>query len=239
MKKKPTSYLMTWFLAVCFIFATTSLQAQNKKEERQVSGFSEISISVSADVYLSQGDEEKLVLEGDEDALEEIETEVRGDELKIKYKGTFHFGNIDKVKIYLTAKDISEINIAGSAKLEAKTKITASNLDFAVSGSGKIRIKDLETNEINASISGSGDIVLGGSKKAEELDISISGSGDLDSEELEIGSAEISVSGSGGCKVFVTEELDVSISGSGRVYYKGSPVVNAKVSGSGKVKTMD
>jgi hypothetical protein len=239
MKKKLFNPGLTLLIALMMVFITTSSFGQDKKEKRDVSGFSEISVSISADVYISQGDKEELIIEGDEDALEEIETEVRGNELKIKYDGPFHFKSIEKVKVYVTAKEIEEINVSGSADLIAKTKISSREMDINVSGSGKIEIGDLETDEIEATISGSGNIFIGGSKAVSELDISISGSGDLDSENIEIKEAEINVSGSGGCKVHVTEELEVAISGSGKVYYKGSPMVNADISGSGKVKSMN
>lgn len=227
------------FIFVVSLSVTATAGSSDKKEERKVSGFTEISISIAADVYLSQGDEEKLVLEGDEDALEKIETEVKGNTLRIKHEGTFHSGNIKKVKVYLTARDIEEISIAGSADLQAQTKISSENIELNVSGSGKIEIKELETDQIDASISGSGKINLAGTKTVSSLDLSISGSGDLDAEKLEVQEAEITVSGSGSATVYVTEDLEVDISGSGRVYYKGSPVIDADISGSGKVKTID
>jgi len=238
MKKKLFATVLSFVFILSFVLSAAG-QSDNKKEEREVSGFSEISISIAANVYLSQGDEEKLVLEGDEDALEKIETEVHGNTLKIKHDGMFNFGSIKKVNVYLTAKQIDEISIAGSADLEARTKISSDEMDLNVSGSGQIEIGDLETGEIDASISGSGEIKLAGLKSVRELELSISGSGDLEAENLEIEEAEIAVSGSGSAKVHVSKDLEVDISGSGKVYYKGSPVVNADISGSGKVRTLN
>ena len=240
MKTKVLTLIMPFLFTVIAGFAgnMNNSQSDDKKEVRNVSNFSEISISVAGDVELSQGNEYKVVLEGDEDMLEKIETEVKGEELKIKYKSRINFGwNTDKVKIYITTKKVEEISVAGSATIKAQTKIKASEMEFNVSGSGKIYVDNLEASTIEANISGSGNISIGGEETAKSLDVSISGSGDLNAENIKKG--EIDISGSGRCKVHIKDSLEADISGSGRVYYKGSPLINAQISGSGKVRSMN
>jgi len=241
MKTKALTLLMP-FLFVTFISLAgnaTAMFGKDKKEERNVSDFTEISISVPADVELRQGDECKLVLEGDEDVLEKIETKVRGDELVIKSNRTFNFGWNEKIKIYITVKNIEEINVAGSADVVAKTGISAKEIEFGISGSGKVHISELKATLIQASISGSGNVELGGNETADELELDISGSGKFEAEDLQIKQADIDISGSGKGYVHVVDMLNVEISGSGRVYYSGNPTINADISGSGKVRSAD
>jgi len=80
------------FLILCFALISTGSFAQ--KQKRQVDGFDEISLGVSADLYLRQGNQTNLELEGDSDDLEDIITEVKGNTLVIKYKNNvrWNFG---------------------------------------------------------------------------------------------------------------------------------------------------
>lgn len=241
MKTKALTLLMP-FLFVTFIGLAgnkTGMFGKDKKEERKVSDFTEISISVPADVELRQGDECKLVLDGDEDVLEKIETKVRGDELVIKSNRRFNFGWNEEITIYITVKNIEEINVAGSADVVAKTDISAKEIEFGISGSGKVHIPSLNATSIQASISGSGRVELGGNETAEKLELGISGSGKFEAENLQVKEADIDISGSGKGYVHVTDMLEVDISGSGRVYYSGNPTINADISGSGKVRSAD
>ena len=230
-------------ITVVLLFTGLSLRASNanangddKKENREVSAFSKISMSVSGNLYLTQGNEYKLVIEGDEDDLEDIETTVKGDMLRIKYDKPFGFNwNAGKVKIYVTTKEVKELTVSGSGNIMAGTPISTDDVQFSVSGSGEIEIDELEVSNIDAAISGSGDIRLGGRNSAESLDISISGSGKLHASDLKLRRSKISISGSGSCDVHVTEDLEVDVSGSGKVHYVGNPVIDADISGSGKV----
>ncbi|HEX2936805.1 MAG TPA: head GIN domain-containing protein [Bacteroidales bacterium] len=209
----------------------------SKREVRNVDKFSAIGLSVSADVYVTQGSPQKVELEGAASDLEKIVTEVDGNKLKIKTQpGTWHVG---KVKAYITVENINSLSVSGSGSLFIEKSLETDELNLAVSGSGSIDVKNLKANSIESAISGSGEIRLsGGGKVVESQRIAISGSGDLYAESLETRDAEVHVSGSGECKLFVSGKLDASVSGSGDVYYKGEAVVKAHVSGSGKVRKM-
>lgn len=231
--------LITGFIAITGLLlseANANIFSNDKKENREVSAFSKISMGVSGNLYLTQGDEYKVVIEGDEDELDDIETVVKSGRLKIKYNKPFGFNwNTKKVDIYVTTKKVEELSVSGSGNITAKTGISTEDIEFNVSGSGEINIDELEASDVNASVSGSGDIRLAGRNTGESLHISISGSGELRAAGLEFRKAEVAISGSGSCGVYVSENLNADISGSGKVRYNGNPVVNANISGSGKV----
>ena len=238
MKAKITA-LIAGMLVFSSLYAHADSRswAGDKKVTREVSPFSEISLSIAADLYLIQGDEYSLELEGDADELEKIETEVQGDVLRIEHDRPFHFGRSQRITIYVTMKKVEGLSVAGSGKIEAKSPIQAEDLDLDLSGSGDINIEDLEATNVDTDISGSGDIRLAGKTLVRTLDCDITGSGDIHAEGLRVGEADIDISGSGGCKVDVADKLDVEISGSGKVRYRGNPTVNADISGSGRVES--
>ncbi len=163
------------------------------------------------------------------------ETDVKDGVLRIK---TDNWNTkIKGVKIWITMPEVEALNVSGSGNILAETSIDTDELELKVSGSGKIKIPELQVGEIGAAVSGSGDMILAGS--ADEMEIRISGSGSVYAEALKVKECGIKISGSGSCKIDVTGELDASISGSGRVTYYGNPQIDARVSGSGKVKKAD
>ena len=233
------SMFYSLFLSVILISGGSKALAQ-EKETRDVGSFSSISLSLPADLYLTQGNDTKVVIEAEQKILDLIRTEVVGNNLKIKYKnGIWNIRSNKHIKIYVSTPDVEGLFLSGSGNIKAETQIKTKSLDFSISGSGNIVIDDLVASDIEGHISGSGDIDLSGSETSETMEISISGSGDFFAENLKVNSVELRISGSGSCRVFAVSELEASISGSGSVYYKGNPRVNAKASGSGKIRSID
>jgi len=208
----------------------------DNKETRDLKGFTKVNFGVSGNMYINIGPEFKVVLEGDRDLLEDIETEVSGGRLVVK-KDNWNWGMNEKVTVYITMPEIEGLGVSGSGKAEIKDLVKTENLSLSVSGSGKIFTNSIAVNNLKCSISGSGDINVGGGN-ADTGDISISGSGNYTGETAKIKSADLSISGSGNCLVNASESLTAHVSGSGNVTYTGgSPKIDARVSGSGKVRS--
>ena len=214
------------------LFAIGCSYAQTK-ETRDVDDFTGVAFGVAGELILEQGNNFAVVLEGDEDFLEEIETTVRNNKLLIRHDRWFSFGN-KKVTVYITMPEVESLSVSGSGKMIAKGSIRTDNLDMGVSGSGDIELKNLIAGSIDCGISGSGTITLDG--EAEDGELSISGSGDYYGQSFQLETLVVSISGSGTCRSAVDEDLEARISGSGDVYYTGNPSVDARVSGSGKVR---
>ena len=62
--------------------------------------FSELNLSISADVQLKQGNTQKVEIHASDKLLEKIETEVKGDALNIKWNER-NVWNKEKIKIYI------------------------------------------------------------------------------------------------------------------------------------------
>lgn len=208
------------FLSLIIFSAFTFAQ---KKETRNVGEFSRLSYGVPGTLYLTQGNENSVVIEADAETLEDIVTEVRGNKLVIKDNNDSWWGwssSSKKATIYVTMKNIDAISVSGSGNLIAKNKITADDLDLSVSGSGDLNADIEVRNTLDASASGSGDMMIRGICK--EFDSSISGSG--------------RISG----KLRINEDAQMTISGSGKIEVEGtSKSVTARISGSGSVRAAD
>ena len=206
------------------------------KKEISLDQFDGIKNGFSCDLYITQGEHQKIVLEGQQNILDNLRLEVSDKVLKIKYDKMVK--KSDPVKIYITMNTLTEVSISGSGSLASTNQFNGlDDLQLAVSGSGNIRL-EVDARDIAMGVSGSGDITLGGT--ANEIDISVSGSGGIDSRDLAASRCKISISGSGDATIFVKDELDARISGSGNIRYRGDAAkVYSRVSGSGHIRSLE
>jgi len=227
-------------ILAAFILVITALTSitfgQSVKENRNLSGFTKVSFGVPGNMYINIGKEFKVELEGEKDLLEDIITEVSSGKLVIK-KETWRMNGNEKVTVYITMPEVKGVGVSGSGRAEVRDVVKTESLGLSVSGSGKLYTTDIIASDLKCSISGSGNITLGGEGTVSMADISISGSGNFTGESAKLGSADISISGSGNCIINVTESLKASVSGSGDITYSGNPKIDARVSGSGKVRS--
>jgi hypothetical protein len=211
----------------------TNASGNTKTEDRQVSGFHALDISGSYTVELTQGNQESLKIEADEDVLGNIITEVKNGALTIKMQGK-HW-RTGHIKIFLTFKSLDMISSAGSLALKGTGLLKFANLDLEVSGSADIDMQ-LEATKLRAEMSGSSDAKLQGT--VADMQVEISGAGNLEAIELTCQNFDLEISGSGDAKINVAQQLNVDISGSGAVVYKGNPNIKKSISGSGSIKKL-
>lgn len=229
-------------LATAVILVTFFLmgaQAQADNETRKVEPFTEISLRIGAKVHLEQGEKQNLEIVAKSSTLEDLITEVKDGKLIIRFPNKDFFWktfNPGEIIIYITTPEITGLGVSGSGDIMAEDGIKTKDLDMAVSGSGNIKIDDLEAVAVKSVISGSGNIVLSGKTPAEDLSVTISGSGNFKGMDFSADDVNIKVSGSGNVGVEANKNLTVRLAGSGNVTYKGHPLIDQSIAGSGKVR---
>ncbi|MBB2149734.1 DUF2807 domain-containing protein [Pedobacter sp. LMG 31462] len=211
------------------------------KEDRQVSNFNGIAIGGSLKVYVKLGNTESLRLEGDQEAIDELTSEVKDGTLTIRpkrsqWKEWFKKFNNSKVTAYITAKKLTSLAVSGSGNIEVEQAISADAFSTAISGSGNIKAT-VNCQSFQSSISGSG--VLNISGKAKTATVAISGSGNFNGRALSADHVEAHVSGSGSIYIGAKESLTAAISGSGNINYAGNPTIKKALAGSGKLRKTD
>ncbi len=204
-------------------------------EERRVGAFEGLAVAVSGHVYLVQGPEQKLIIEGTERVLDNLITEVRNGQLTIRTPRGWNFRRRDELNVYVTMPEIKNITLSGSARVIAESPVRTESITITISGSGRVEIDDFTARNLRTTISGSGRLRLGGGHSLEKSDIVISGSGRVESARLPAKLINATISGSGSCQVHALSDLNVRISGSGRVVYTGDPLIDARISGSGRI----
>lgn len=199
-------------------------------EQRIERPFTGIEHESSAHIFVKEGSEQKVVIEGYENVVPYIETKVVNNTLVIDSDRCFRSSG--DITIYVTVPELKKATVRGSGKIVGETDFVTSSLVLSLPGSGTIELEAV-ANDVSSSISGSGRIYLSGTTNTH--DVRISGSGEVLAFDLPAVSSAVQISGSGRCELTVSEELDVRISGSGSVRYKGDPHVTSAITGSGRV----
>jgi hypothetical protein len=187
-------------------------------------------LQLDAEVYITQGPEQRVRLEGPANVVEAIDLGVRNSTWFIEPETCFR-GRSD-LKVYLTLPTLRAVTVASSGRVEALEPFQVDILDVKMAGSGSIRL-DVDADRVFSILEGSGHIALSG--QADRHVVHSSGSGDLQAFGMESREASASLSGSGNVHVRVSSQLDASLSGSGSLYYKGQPDLSVASSGSGRV----
>ena len=204
--------------------------------ERSTGDYDGIAVSGWFDVDLVSGNEGEITLQGEENLLEYIITEVKDGKLVIKTEKGVNLKSSSwksEIRITVPVQSISSVSMSGSGDIVGKTKIKSDNFSTAMSGSGDITL-DIDSSTISASMSGSGDITLSGTTK--DFDATVSGSGDIEAYNLEADNVSATVSGSADIQVTAKKSIKARVSGSGDISYRGNPEkVDTKTSGSGDI----
>jgi len=206
-------------------------------QPRHVEGpFSAISVAGSIDLYLSQSDEEVVVVSAAETQYRDrIVTEVINGELKIYYndKGLQWSSGSKKLKAYVSFKTIQKLTASGASDVYANGVVKADALEINISGSSDFK-GAVDVNQLSLDQSGSSDSHISG--RATNLKIEVSGASDVKGYDLAAGYCAASASGASDIQITVTKELTASASGASNIYYKGQGITrNIKSSGASSV----
>ena len=199
----------------------------------QTGSFDSVEISGAAIVQFTQGPAEQVRVEGDEDARQSVDVEVRQGVLHIRPNGSWKFWSAQRARIVITARDLRRVTISGAADFSATQPVQCESLDVNISGSGLARFDKLQAESLRFRVSGAGDGQMAGS--ANELQIVVSGRGEFRGENLQSRRAKVVVNGIGEVRVWATQWLGVNVSGVGTVDYWGTPLVERQSSGVAKI----
>jgi hypothetical protein len=207
-----------------------------RSQQRNVAGFTGVSVALAANVELSMGSTEGLQIEADENLLPLIETVVKDGTLEIRPVRNNLNLESRSIKVSVQAKKIEHLSIAASGSISADT-LQSPRLDLDIGGSGSIAIREVRADKLGSAIGGSGSVKLGGGA-AKSFSVAIGGSGNVEASGLQADAVDVSIGGSGDAKVWAQKSLRVAVAGSGNVQYWGDPAVSSTVVGSGRPRRM-
>jgi len=216
---------------------------ERESERRELGEFNRINMRGIGRLFISQGKEQSVVIEGDKISISRIMTNVSDGKLVIdfgrdwveKISAGFDFLSTHDIRITITLKELKELEVAGAADIEAKD-IKTDDLDLKLIGASNVKVTGIKVNNLKTEIPGAGKITVEGKTKTQS--VTLAGAGNFSGHKLESENAKVVLSGVGSAQLWVTKELDVTIAGVGSVEYYGSPSVKQSVTMLGKVTSL-
>jgi len=236
---KNLKYLM---IAAILLAVTSCINGQFRRtvygngdvvrKERQTGDFTGLRVSTGIDVYLSQGDNESITVEADENLHEYILIEIKNNTLHIYTDANIR--SADRKRVYVTMNEIRSVSTSSAGDVIGETPVRIDELRLSASSAGDIKL-EIYADKVETDISSSGDVTLNG--EADFLEADLSSAGDLNAYNLIVREADVSVSSAGNADINVTERLTAKASSAGDVNYKGNPeYVDAHSSSAGGIK---
>ncbi len=219
-----TLFSIAFSFAIIFMGIPASAQKikGNKKvtkETRSIGTFTGIDVGGAFNIYLSQQEETSLIVEADENLLERISTEVKGESLLIKSNG---IKNARSLNIYISAPSISEIKISGAANLKGENVLSGESLYIKASGASSVEL-NVDVNDLTTKASGAAYLKLQG--KAAYHHIEASGAAEVKTGDLKTVKSTADASGAANITLNASEEAVSETSGAGSVQILGNPEI--------------
>ncbi len=192
---------------------TNCLEGQGAivSESRVLNDFNSINSSIYAEILITQGPLEDVIIEAQQNILNEIETNVINGELMITSNRCVDI--VEPVEVYVTIPDIQNLTLTGVGSFVSQNDFNLGNLGISLTGTGDFELQGTVNN----------------------LDILLTGVGDINAFGLISEVCNVNVSGVGDVEVFANDELNVTLSGVGNIYYMGNPNLTINITGSGNV----
>src|SRR6185503_8618485 len=175
-----------------------------EKQKREVASFTTIAMDGAFDIDVVSQKPQSVEIEGDDNLLPLITTEVFNNVLHIKSKGNFSVN--DPIKLRISVPNLEKL---------------------AIDGAGKIEVSGLKNDKLEINCDGATTIRVAGETR--QLNIDTSGAGKIDARKLRATKGVVEAKGVARVDVNVVEQLDVTVSGPSHVTYEGDPVVNKTI----------
>src|ERR1700753_683998 len=196
------------FLVGCLL--VTSVHAQEtviedpNAELRPVKGYHGIKVSNAIDLYLSKGEEDKVVVSAKELKIRDrIKTEVVNGILIIRLEGKWwHMGN-NKLKAYVSYTMLDEITATGASNVYVDGVITGDKLDLNLSGASDFK-GAVKVNQLSLDQSGASDSHITGQVSGTAT-IRSSGASDVKGFDLVVESCSAHASGASDIRITVNK----------------------------------
>lgn len=232
-----TSLIFALGLLVSRLFAADIAPVQSQWDDTdtrtyKVQPFTSINLEGGFKVILEQGSQPGLRIKTDEENFQYIKVQSDSESLSLKITKK-HF-NFDELVLYITFKELENLDVKGGISLETKGYVDLKDFYLHVSGGADI---EMNMKASNVKLIGEGGVKIEFDGVANELNATISGAGYLNANDFKTKRTDCRIEGACAACVYATETLNASIAGVGKISYKGNPQVNKKVEGLGLVSS--
>jgi hypothetical protein len=201
-----------------------------------VTGFSHIVLGGVGELVIVQDGTEALSVETDDNLLQYVRPEIRGDTLHLSLVVPgFQTAKPSLLRFSLGVDDLASLEADGSWTITSRSLIS-DKVDFILTGANQFDLGSLTANDLSVRISGSARIKLAGSVTNQS--INFVGGGVYDAGDLGSETTSFLSKGTGKITVWATRRLTGTQNSSGTVRYYGAPQTTFSMTGSGDFQSL-
>ncbi len=199
-----------------------------------IDDFTQIEVKNAITVYLKQGNQYGVIINGNKSDIDELIIDKTNDELTLDFKGGIIKPNRyrDKVKVYITCPSINNLELGSAAKVYVKG-FREDYLDLHMT-SAAFADMDINIKAISATIEGASKLELRG--HGDRLDIKVMGASTLNSFDFDVDEVDVETHSASTAKVFARDDLTIRTHGASNVIYQGNARVDIEKSGTSSVR---
>lgn len=205
--------------------------------ERIVPYFHSIKVNSAINLYLSQSDEQKvLVSANDKEWVEDLTTVVKDSVLYIGFKVMKVRNNL-KLNAYVSYTTLKMLHASGAARTEFVDELKQPSLDLSLGGASSMQAK-LDVESLTIKLSGASDLRVKG--KSDRAYISASGASSYKGYDFVINELTLSAAGASDIQVHNNKEMNISASGASDIKWKGNGVIRtSSIGGASNLKKVN
>lgn len=199
--------------------------------EKPLGDFDSLVLNSVFEVYLVQGTENSIKIEGAQKILEKIDYSIIDNTLTIEnnFKGNWVHPKNNKIKLTITVDQISKISANETCNIQTLNTLTGNEIGLVLTS--KLNEASLDVNCSTFyywnNFPCGGRIKLSGSTNELKLwNVALMA---IDAYDLNANNVLIDNASKGDCKVRALQNLTYSIKGEGNIYVKGNPLNIVKV----------
>jgi hypothetical protein len=191
------------------------------EERSEITNFDKIRISAGLTAIISQGDEESVKVEADQNIIKYIITEVKNNgTLSIHWKRKINIRGYKKAVVHICMKSLEAVRASSAGIIKSITSFEVNNLDIDASSAANIDII-VNAENINIDASSAANVKIKGS--TENLNADVSSAASIHANKLIAQNVKADASSAGNIDTYAANAIKANASSGGDIDYYGNP----------------
>lgn len=213
-----TSAIISLLFSSCIFSPSINGNGNVAQENRTTEAFDEIKVSRGMNVYISLGNETKVVVRADENLLDIIETEVIGNVLKVSTDANIR--KAKEKKVFITTPNLKVVEAFAGSNVFSENTLETDELEVSASAGANIKL-EINSGSTTTTASAGSNIKLEG--KSESLYAKASSGSNIKAENLKTNKCTAKVSSGANIWVSAKNNFKGNASSGGNIFYYGNP----------------
>ena len=205
------------------------------RREYPVSSFTRLHLSTHGLVELIHGEEEKVVVECDDNLLEHLQVTNSGRTLYVTSENKLRAPAFTGLRVEVYLRQLDKLNCASHGDVRTRnTLVSSAPLAVKVASQGNTHLR-VDVPQLTVNLACQGDVELTG--RADEVQIQTASQGHIDARELRAQHLRLRNASEGNIDLYAEQTIDITHMGAGNIHYRGpARLTDVRQYGAGEIR---